>query len=232
MASGIARGYLNRPDLTQERFIANPFGEGRLYKTGDLARYLSDGNLQHLGRADRQVKLRGFRIELGEIEGLLAQHPMVQESAVILREDVPDLKRLVAYIIPATEKKTKDWELTLSDYLREGLPEYMVPTALVFLERMPLTPSGKLDRQNLPIPRRSLPLSNAKRVVPRTDTERQIARVWQEVLQLDEMSLDRHFFEVGGTSLLLLSVYEKLTAIFGDRLNTIATLFQYPTIKR
>ncbi|MDY6937923.1 MAG: amino acid adenylation domain-containing protein [Cyanobacteriota bacterium] len=229
--AGIARGYLNRPDLTRERFIANPFGEGRLYKTGDLARTLLDGNLQHLGRADRQVKLRGFRIELGEIEGLLAQHPTVQESAVILREDVPDLKRLVAYIIPSSETKTTDLELTLSDYLRDRLPEYMVPTVFAFLDRMPLTPSGKLDRQNLPVPKRSLGLVNAKRVLPRTETERQIARVWQQVLRLDEIGVDLHFFEVGGTSLLLLHVYEQLTAIFGDRLNAIATLFQYPTIE-
>ena len=228
---GIARGYLNRPDLTQERFIANPFGEGRLYKTGDLARYLPDGNLQHLGRADRQVKLRGFRIELGEIEGLLAQHPMVQESAVILREDVPDLKRLVAYIIPSSQTKTTELELALSDYLRDGLPEYMVPTVFAFLEQMPLTPTGKLDRQNLPIPKRSLGLANAKGVLPRTETERLIARVWREVLQLDEIGVDLHFFEAGGTSLLLLHAYEQLTEIFGDRLNAIATLFQYPTIE-
>lgn len=228
---GIARGYLHRPDLTEERFIANPFGEGRLYKTGDLARELPDGNLQHLGRADRQVKLRGFRIELGEIEGLLAKHSMVQESAVILREDVPNLKRLVAYIIPSNEGKTKDLELTLSDYLQDSLPEYMVPTAFVFLEQMPLTPSGKLDRQNLPVPQRSLSLLNAKQVLPGTETQQQIARVWQDVLQLDQISIDRNFFEVGGTSLLLLYVYEKLTEIFGDRLNSIATLFQYSTIE-
>lgn len=226
---GIARGYLNRPDLTQERFIANPFGEGCLYKTGDLARYLPDGNLHHLGRADGQVKLRGFRIELGEIEGLLAQHPMVRESAVILREDVPNLKRLVAYIIPATDRHTEDLELTVSDYLRDGLPEYMVPTGFVFLEQMPLTPSGKLDRKNLPVPRRSR--LNAERVLPQTETEKQMTQIWQEVLQLEDVSVDRNFFEVGGTSLLLLYVYEKLTALFGDRLNSIATLFQYPTIQ-
>jgi acyl-coenzyme A synthetase/AMP-(fatty) acid ligase len=163
---GIARGYFNRPDLTQERFIANPFGPGRLYKTGDLARYLPDGNIQHLGRADRQVKLRGFRIELGEIEGLLSQHPMARECAVILREDVPGNKRLVAYVVPLNEAVTNDLELILHRHLRSNLPDYMVPTAIVFLEEMPLTPTGKLDRRNFPVPKRSLPLLTSEIVLP------------------------------------------------------------------
>lgn len=228
---GIARGYLNRPDLTQERFIANPFGSGRLYKTGDLARYLPDGNLQHLGRADRQVKVRGFRIELGEIEGLLAKHPMVEESAVILREDVPGNKRLVAYMVPSQDAVTDDLELVVQRYLREHLPDYMVPACLVLLERMPLTPSGKLDRRNLPVPKSSLPVLTTGLVLPQTETEKQIAQVWQGVLLLDEVSINHNFFEVGGTSLLLIQVYEKLADIFGDRLTTITTLFEYPTIQ-
>lgn len=228
---GIARGYLNRSDLTQERFIANPFGSGRLYKTGDLARYLPDGNLQHLGRADRQVKLRGFRIELGEIEGLLAKHPMVEESAVILREDVPGNKRLVAYVVPSQDAVTNDLELVVQRYLREHLPDYMVPAGVVLLERMPLTPSGKLDRRNLPVPTRSLPILTTGLVLPQTETEKQIAQVWQDVLLLDEVSINHNFFEVGGTSLLLVQVYEKLVDIFGDRLTTITTLFEYPTIQ-
>jgi amino acid adenylation domain-containing protein len=228
---GIARGYLNRPDLTEERFIPNPFGPGRLYKTGDLARYLPDGHLQHLGRADRQVKVRGFRIELGEIEGLLAKHPMVQESAVILREDVPGNKRLVAYVVPSQDVITHEMELSVHCYLRDCLPEYMVPTAVVVLEQMPLTPSGKLDRRSLPVPKRSLLVLTTGLVLPQTETEKKISQVWQDVLQLDEVSVNQSFFEVGGTSLLLLDVYDKLTEIFGDRLTTIATLFEYPTIQ-
>ncbi|MBD2545634.1 MULTISPECIES: non-ribosomal peptide synthetase [Planktothricoides] len=229
---GIARGYFNRPDLTQERFIANPFGPGRLYKTGDLARYLPDGNIQHLGRADRQVKLRGFRIELGEIEGLLSQHPMVRECAVILREDVPGNKRLVAYVVPLNEAVTNDLELILHRHLRSNLPDYMVPTAIVFLEEMPLTPTGKLDRRNFPVPKRSLPLLTSEIVLPQTETEKQIAQVWQDILQLEAVSITQNFFDLGGTSLLLMQVYEKLVEIFHNRLTTITTLFQYPTIQK
>lgn len=228
---GIARGYLNRQDLTEERFIPNPFGFGRLYKTGDLARYLPDGNLQYLGRADRQVKVRGFRIELGEIEGLLGKHPMVQENAVILREDVPDRKRLVAYVVPSQDIMTHDLEVIVYRYLRDCLPDYMIPAAMVLLDRMPLTPSGKLDRQSLPVPTRSRSVLTTGLVLPQTETEKQITQVWQDVLQLDEVSVNHNFFEVGGTSLLLVQVYEKLTDIFGDRLTTITTLFQYSTIQ-
>jgi amino acid adenylation domain-containing protein len=229
---GIARGYLNRLDLTQERFITNPFGSGYLYKTGDLARYLPDGNLQHLGRADRQVKVRGFRIELGEIEGLLAKHPMVRENAVILREDVPGHKRLVAYVVSSQDiMVSHELEVIVHGYLRDCLPDYMVPAALVLLDRMPLTPSGKLDRQSLPVPTRSLSVLTTGLLLPQTETEKQITRVWQNVLQLDEVSVNHNFFELGGTSLLLLEVYEKLTDIFGDCLTTITTLFQYPTIQ-
>ncbi|MBO1052850.1 MAG: amino acid adenylation domain-containing protein [Dolichospermum sp. DET50] len=228
---GISRGYLNRPELTKERFITNPFGSGLLYKTGDLARCLPDGNLQHLGRSDSQVKVRGFRIELGEIEGLLAKHPMVQESAVILREDVPGNKRLVAYIVSSQDTITHDLEVIVHSYLRDCLPDYMIPAALVLLDQMPLTPSGKLDRRSLPVPKRSLSVLTTELVLPQTETEKKITEVWQYILQLDEVSVNHNFFEVGGTSLLLLQVYEKLTNIFGDCLTTITTLFEYPTIQ-
>ncbi|MBJ7296900.1 MAG: amino acid adenylation domain-containing protein [Dolichospermum sp.] len=229
---GIARGYFNRPDLTQERFIANPFGSGRLYKTGDLGRYLPDGNIQHLGRADGQIKLRGFRIELGEIEGLLSQNPIVHECAVILREDVPGNRRLVAYVVLSREAVTNDLELILHRYLRDNLPDYMVPTAIVFLERMPLTPTGKLDRRNFPVPKRSLPLLTSEIVLPQTETEKQISQVWQDILQLEAVSITQNFFEIGGNSLLLMQVYEKLAEIFENRLTTITKLFQYPTIQK
>lgn len=229
---GIARGYFNRPDLTQERFIPNPFGPGRLYKTGDLGRYLPDGNIQHLGRADGQIKLRGFRIELGEIEGLLSQNPIVHECAVTLREDVPGNRRLVAYVVLSREAVTNDLELILHRYLRDNLPDYMVPTAIVFLEQMPLTPTGKLDRRNFPVPKRSLPSLTSEIVLPQTETEKQIAQVWGDILQLEAVSITQNFFEIGGNSLLLMQVYEKLAEIFENRLTTITTLFQYPTIQK
>ncbi|WP_254173683.1 non-ribosomal peptide synthetase/type I polyketide synthase [Planktothrix pseudagardhii] len=225
---GIARGYFNKPELTQERFIPNPFGAGILYKTGDLARYLSDGNIEHLGRADRQVKIRGFRIELGEIEGLLAKHPNVRESVVIAREDSPGDKRLIAYVVHK-DGVNIPLELTLRHYLKEHLPDYMMPAAIVVLEKMPLTPSGKVDRRVLPKPNQSRPEVKETLVIPQSETEKLIAQVWQEVLQLEEMGIYDNFFDLGGNSLLLIQVHKKLIDSFGAGLSTI-TLFQYPTI--
>ncbi|MBD2773823.1 amino acid adenylation domain-containing protein [Iningainema tapete] len=258
---GLARGYFNRPDLTQEKFIPNPFGRSggaqeqvrqrcgrvsrsrrlrtrrgsrgessnfeRLYKTGDLARYLPDGNIEHLGRADRQVKIRGFRIELGEIEGLLAKHPTVLKNAVVLREDVPGIKRLIAYVVPVQGQVAPQLELALRSYLREHLPDYMMPAAIVMLDQMPLTPSGKIDRRALPQPDLSRPLAGAL-VMPQSETEKLIASVWQEVLQL-EVGIYDNFFELGGNSLLVIQVHKKLIQIFGAGL-PIVTLFQHPTV--
>lgn len=228
-SEGLARGYFNRPNLTQERFIPHPFGSGSLYRTGDLARYRPDGNIEHLGRADRQVKIRGFRVELGEIEGLLAKHPTVQHSAVIVREDVPGNKRLIAYVVPVQSEVATQLELTLRNYLRERLPEYMVPAAIVMLDKMPLTPSGKLDRRALPEPDLSRPELSGALVVPQSDTEKLIAGVWQDVLQLEEVGIHDNFFELGGNSLLLIQVHKKIIEIFGSGLPTVS-LFQYPTI--
>jgi malonyl CoA-acyl carrier protein transacylase len=226
---GIARGYFNRLDLTQEKFIPNPFCTGSLYKTGDLARIWRDGNIEHLGRADRQVKIRGFRIELGEIEGLLAKHPTVRESAVIATEDVPGNKRLIAYVVPVQEQITSQLELTLRSYLKENLPDYMVPAVIVMLDEMPLTPSGKVDRRALPTPDKFRPELSGALVMPQSDTEKLIAGAWQDVLQLEEVGIHDNFFELGGNSLLLIQVHKKLIASFGAGLPTVA-LFQYPTI--
>ena len=225
---GLARGYFNRPSLTQEKFISNPFGAGRIYKTGDLARYLRDGNIQHLGRADRQVKIRGFRIELGEIEGLLAKHPTVRENAVIATEEISGNKRLIAYVVPVQEHRTSQLDQALRSYLKENLPDYMVPTVIVMLD-LPLTPSGKVDRRALPLPDKSRPELEGALVMPQSDTERLIAQVWQEVLQLESVGIHDNFFELGGNSLLLIQVHKKLIEISGAELPTV-TLFQYPTI--
>jgi malonyl CoA-acyl carrier protein transacylase len=227
--AGIARGYFNRPELTQARFIPNPFSPGNLYKTGDLARYLNDGNIEHLGRSDGQVKIRGFRIELGEIEGLLAKHPIVQEGVVTVREDVPGDKRLIAYVVPTQEGVHQSLESTLRNYFKEHLPNYMVPSAIVVLEKMPLTPSGKVDRRSLPQPDISRREVEEALILPQSDIEKIIAHVWQQVIQLEEVGIHDNFFDLGGNSLLLIQVHKKLIEIFNKNIPTV-TLFQYTTI--
>jgi len=165
---GLARGYLNRPELTAERFIHHPFSDepdACLYKTGDLARYRSDGTIEHLGRLDFQVKLRGFRIELGEIEAVLGQHPAVRLAIVMAREDTPGNKRLVAYVELQKEQSTTAAEL--KSHLTEHVPAYMVPSAFVLLEKLPLTPNGKIDRKALPAPEPSRNVVNDRYVAPR-----------------------------------------------------------------
>jgi amino acid adenylation domain-containing protein len=231
---GLARGYLNRPDLTNEKFIPNPISNdprSRLYKTGDLARYLSDGNIEFLGRIDNQVKLRGFRIELGEIEVVLATHPQVQETTVIVREDIQSDKRLVAYIVPKTETELNSALPTVSEFrsfLKSKLPDYMVPNAFVILEAMPLTPNGKVDRRNLPVPDHTT-RPDAAYVMPQTKVEQVVATVWQEMLHVEKVGIYDNFFELGGHSLLVVQVHHKLQEILGVKLSVVE-MFQYPTI--
>jgi len=198
----LARGYLNRPELTQEKFISNPFdklGESKLYKTGDLARYLPLGNIEYLGRIDNQVKIRGFRIELGEVEAALSQHSDVQASCVIPREDTPGDKRLVAYLVA-----NQDCTPTISElrqFLKAKLPEYMIPNAFVMLESLPLTPSGKVDRRALPAPDLYSEITD-KYVAPRTPIEELLAQIWAQVLKVEAVGIYDNFFELGGHSLL------------------------------
>lgn len=207
----IARGYWNRPQLTAERFIPSPFVEGDcLYKTGDLARYLADGNLEYLGRTDFQVKIRGFRIELGEIEARLAQHPAVREVAVLAREDTPNEKQLVAYYTLSDDADVS--ASSLRSYLQEALPEYMTPLAYVVMNKMPMTPGGKLDRKALPAPDDT---SYVRREyeAPIGEAECAIARVWGEVLKLDRVGRQDKFFELGGHSLLIVDVIARLRKV-------------------
>ncbi|MEG4484235.1 amino acid adenylation domain-containing protein [Microcoleus sp. D2_18a_B4] len=243
----LARGYLNLPELTSERFISNPFGSGRLLRTRDIARYLSDGNIEYLSRADNWVKIRGFSIELGEIETVIVQHPAVGESVVVPQEGILGNKRLVAYVVPhehATsilnleaeleqvslkEQLAKKLELAVRTYLRERLPDYMVPAVFVTLEKMPLTPSGKVNRLALPAPNKSRPELATTLVIPKSKAEKQIAQVWIEVLGLDVVGIHDNFFELGGYSLLLPQIHNKLAEIFGSELSIMA-LVQYPTI--
>jgi acyl carrier protein len=228
--AGLARGYLNRPELTAQKFIPNPFSSepsSRLYKTGDLARYLPDGNIEFIGRIDHQVKIRGFRIELGEIEAVLRQHPAVQETVVLDREDVPGDKRLVAYVVPHQEQSPTSSELR--HFLKEQLPEYMVPSAFVTLETLPLTPNGKVDRRALPNQEGLRPDLEPTYVAPQTEVERSIATVWQEVLHVENVGVHDNFFDLGGHSLLMVKIQTKLQEVV-NRDVSMTELFKYPTI--
>ncbi|MDF5712719.1 MAG: amino acid adenylation domain-containing protein [Rhizonema sp. NSF051] len=228
---GLARGYLKRPDLTAEKFIPNPFSSlpgSRLYKTGDLVRYLRDGNIEYLGRIDHQVKVRGFRIELGEIEALLSQDATVQQAVVIAKE-IADDKCLIAYLVPQSNATPSMGELR--SFLKQQLPEYMVPSYFVVLDALPLTPNGKVDRKALPDPNHTT-LKVEAYVAPRNEVERSISAVWQEVLNLDKVGIYNNFFELGGHSLLIIQIYSKLNnKLLGiNRDISIIDLFKYPTI--
>jgi surfactin family lipopeptide synthetase A len=249
---GVGRGYLNNPELTQLAFIAHPFAEsGRLYKTGDKARYLPDGNIEYLDRIDYQVKVRGFRIELGEIESVLAQHPQVREAVAIVREDRPGDRRLVAYVVSGTHPEashpvatrhpseegiyacggSEDGNLSacsvqeLRDFLKRKLPEYMVPAAVVMLEAIPLTPNGKVDRKALPVPDLQI---GSDYVPPSTPTQVAVAGIWAEVLQV-RVGIHDNFFELGGNSLLATQVVSRSRAQFSLDL-PLRQLFASPTV--
>ncbi|QXH69762.1 non-ribosomal peptide synthetase [Pseudomonas asgharzadehiana] len=208
--AGIARGYLQRPDLTAERFVPNPFGAGaqRLYRTGDLVRYLADGHIQYLGRIDHQTKVRGFRIELGEIEQRLLQHPSIDET-VVVAHDGEHGTRLIAYLVseqPAPQALHED----ARDWLKQTLPEYMLPAQWVTLARLPLTPNGKLDRKALPVPELQPALAGYQ--APRNEMERGLAGLWQEVLKLDQVGVSDNFFELGGDSIVSIQLVSRARA--------------------
>ena len=228
---GVTRGYLNRPELTADRFILNPFSNdsnSRLYKTGDLVRYLPDGNIEFLGRIDHQVKIRGFRIELGEIEAVLRQNPAVQDAVVIGQEYGLNDKRLVAYVVPSQEQVFSTSELRR--YLKQKLPDHMVPSAFVRLEALPLTPNDKVDRRALPMPDRIRSVEETF-APPLALFEEVLAGIWSEVLRLDSVGIHDNFFELGGHSLLAVRVLAQIEKSFGKNL-PLATLFQSPTIEQ
>ena len=246
--AGLSRGYLNRPELTAEKFISNPLAEGgihasfivnsssfilseRLYKTGDLARYLPDGNIEFMGRSDHQVKVRGFRIELGEIEAVLSQYPAVREAIALVREDNPGDKRLVAYIVANSALKTQDSELIndLRCYLKQKLPQYMIPSAFVLLEAMPLTPNGKIDRRSLRAPDTNTAEFESNFAYPRTPDEQLIAEIWAEVLGLERVGIHDNFFELGGHSLLATQAISRLRETLQVEL-PLRSLFESPTV--
>ena len=221
---GVARGYLGRPELTADRFVPDPFSRepgGRLYRTGDRVRWLPDGTLEFLGRVDRQVKVRGFRIEPGEIEAVLERHPAVRGAAVVVREDRPGDRRVVAYlqadgVVAADEVR---------ELVRASLPEYMVPAAFVALDALPLTPTGKLDRRALPAPE----APEADEVEPRTELERAIAEVWAGVLGIPRVATGASFFDLGGNSLLVVQLVARLEAALGRKVAAL-DVFQHPSV--
>jgi len=233
----VARGYVNRPDLTAEKFIPDPFSDNpkaRLYKTGDLARYLPDGNIEYSGRLDYQVKVRGFRIEPGEIESVLSQHPAVREAVVLAREDLADDKRLVAYVVSRQQSMLNIQSLLrindLRNLLKGKLPEYMVPEVFMFLDALPLTPNGKVDRLALPAPEGERQSERAY-VSPQNELEKIIAGIWQELLQVEKVGVHDNFFDLGGHSLLIVQAHSRLHEVV-DRELSITDMFRYPTIEK
>jgi acyl-CoA synthetase (AMP-forming)/AMP-acid ligase II/acyl carrier protein len=227
---GVARGYLNRPELTAEKFIPDPFSShpgARLYRTGDLARYLPDGVIEFLGRLDHQVKIRGYRIELGEIETVLCTHPGVHATVVLAREDHPGNKQLVAYVVANRDIPLTSAELRA--FLRRTLPEYMLPSAFVFLGSLPLTPNGKIDRKALPASQQSRLGFTEEFVAPGTPLEEIIAAVWREVLRVERVGIHDNFFELGGHSLLATQVVVRVTNTLQTDLS-LRDLFAAPTV--
>ncbi|MCZ6834527.1 MAG: LLM class flavin-dependent oxidoreductase [Planctomycetota bacterium] len=228
---GVVRGYHNRPELTAERFIAHPFrnqANARLYRTGDIARWMADGRMDFLGRCDHQVKLRGYRIELGEIESGLALHESVREAVVIAREDTPGDVRLVAYLVPVENDSIDENELR--EMLREMLPEYMLPSHYVVLDAYPLTPNRKVDRKALPAPDQSGSESKLEAILPTNDVELTIIEIWKEVLGVASAGIEDNFFDLGGHSLLAVKTHRRLAESF-QRTITITDLFRYPTVR-
>jgi amino acid adenylation domain-containing protein len=223
----VARGYLNRAALTAERFVADPFrgGTARLYKTGDLVRYRQDGAIEYLGRMDNQVKLRGMRVELGEIESVLGQHPGVRQTVLSCREDRPGDTRLVAYVVAAPEAADAQ---ALETWLGTRLPNYMVPTAWVFLDTVPLTSNGKLDFKSLPAPDRARQPRSAF-VAPRTEVERRLAEIWAQMLGVESVGVHERFFDLGGYSLLAMQVVSRVRDSFGVSLELVE-MFEAPTV--
>ena len=227
---GLARGYLNRPELTSEKFIRDPFSRkpgARLYKTGDLARFLPDGNVEYLGRLDHQVKIRGFRIELGEIEAVLGKHPAVQQAVVVAREDFPGDKRLVGYIVtkPGQRLSTADARA----HLKLNLPDYMLPAAIMEMDALPLTASGKVDRKALPRPDFQ-PASSTAAIPPRDEVEARLLTIWQDILKIKKIGVTDNFFDLGGHSLMAVRLMNEITQLTGIAI-PLTTLFQGATIE-
>ena len=228
--SGVARGYLNRPDITAERFIPDPFsGEsgGRMYKTGDLAKFLPDGTVEFLGRKDHQVKIRGYRIELDEIQTVLSKHPNVRSAVLMVRDGGMDDKQLVAYVVPHDKDASTSDELR--SYLRHELPEFMIPATVLQLDEFPLTPMGKVDRLALPVPDTTTCRTDKAYCAPSTPAQKRLVEIWEELLKVERIGVDDNFFDLGGHSLLAMQVISRTRAAFRVEL-PLRRLFECPTV--
>src|SRR6185295_13391032 len=229
--AGVARGYLGRPDLTAERFVPDPFGApgSRMYRTGDLVRYRADGALGFLGRIDHQVKIRGFRVELGEVEAVLASHPAVRASAVVALADRREDLRLVAYVVVDAKASVPETLAELRAFLQQALPDSMLPSSFVFLAALPLTPSGKVDRRALPAPDGASLGSGAELAAPATAAEEVLAGIWRQVLGVTRVGRHDNFFDLGGHSLLLAELRQRLQERFGRELSMVE-MFRHATV--
>ena len=228
---GVGRGYLNLPHLTDECFLPDPFRTepgGRLYRTGDLARRLPDGSMEFIGRTDHQVKIRGYRVELGEVEAVLSQHPAVQDTVVVAREDTPGDRRLIAYIVPSPKANLP--ADALHSYLKQHLPEYAIPAAFITLAALPLTSIGKVDRAALPAPAADRPELNTRFKAARDPLEMQLTKIWEAVLGVRPVGIDDSFFSLGGHSLLAVRLFDQIARLVGRTL-PLPTLFHAPTIR-
>lgn len=228
---GLAKGYFNLPEMTNDKFLPDPFSKvtgARMYRTGDLVQQTEEGKLEFLNRVDSQVKIRGFRIELGEIESALTQWKTIKDNVVIVREDTPGDKKLVAYIIKKDQGETDLAELR--QFLKTKIPEYMVPTAFVFIEQFPLTPNGKIDRKVLPSPQEVAPQEAKAYAEPKTEIEKKLAKIWEDVLKVPRIGIDENFFEIGGHSMLAVTLMVKIEKELGTRL-PLSVLFDHSNIE-
>ena len=228
---GLAKGYFNLPEMTSEKFLPDPFSPkpgARMYRTGDLVQQTGNGKLEFLNRVDSQVKIRGFRIELGEIESALSQYPSMNDNVVIVREDTPGDKRLIAYIVKKENQNTDIAQLR--QYMKTKVPDYMVPSAFVFIDQFPLTPNGKIDRKVLPAPFEAEENSTKEYIEPQTEIEKKLAAIWSEVLKLNRIGIDENFFEIGGHSMIAVTLMIKIEKELGIRL-PLAILFDYSNIR-
>jgi acyl carrier protein len=229
--AGVTRGYLDRLALTGATFIPNPFSVepgARLYKTGDLARFLFEGNIEFLGRLDDQLKIRGFRIEIGEVEAVLRSHKSIQEAIILARNDIPGGPQLVAYVV-LNQIPIAPLVSELRNYLAQRLPNYMVPSIFVRLNELPLTPNGKVDRRALPIPNEVTSRWQGSPVPPRTPIEEVVADIWADVLGISLVGRTDNFFELGGHSLLATQVVSRIRQVFQIEL-PLKTFFEFPTV--
>ena len=226
--SSLARGYLNNPELTNEKFVPNPFIPGeRMYCTGDLAKWLPGGNIEFGGRIDHQVKIRGNRVEIGEVEEQLSKYEGIKETVVMAREDRGENKYLCAYLVSDNEIKVAE----IKEHLSKKLPDYMIPSYFIQIDKLPLTPNGKIDAKALPQPDGNIN-TGVEYTAPDSETEEKLVKIWQEILEINQIGTNDNFFDIGGNSLLIMKVISKICSVFNmtEEEISVMTMFKHPTI--